>query len=172
MDIFTYHVVGKHGQILDSKQVVVPSRNYHVFSIRSTIEFLPSVNVFVFIFNQNRLLLAKTEVKIESKNFKLNGFVDIQMPVNRSLPNHNVLMTIKSNPLSVVGLTGVDQSVLLLKENKDLTVETVVDDLKHSRTLSDDLDDFEDYDVLHVSFKRILCLASLKFITILLHCRT
>lgn len=125
MDYFIYQVISR-GKLVDSNMVVVPTRTYHVFSIPATFELLPSAQLIVYYFDQEQIVSSKVEIKIKSSDVRLTNSVDLSLSTNQSEPSHFVNISVHTNPRSYVGLLGVDQSVLLLKENNDLTIDNAL----------------------------------------------
>ena len=52
------------------------------------------------------------------------------MSQNEVKPSSSVNISIKSKPLSYVGLLGVDQSVLLLRSGNDIDINTVTNEIQ------------------------------------------
>lgn len=125
MDYFIYQVISR-GKLVDSNMVVVPTRTYHVFSIPATFEILPSAQLIVYYFDQEQIVSSKVEIKIKSTDVRLANFVDLNLSTNQTEPSRFVNISVHSNPRSYVGLLGVDQSVLLLKDNNDLTIDNAL----------------------------------------------
>lgn len=52
------------------------------------------------------------------------------MSRNQAKPGENLDISVSTHPNSVVGLLGVDQSVLLLKKGNDIEASTIFDELE------------------------------------------
>lgn len=138
MDYFIYQVIGNDGQILDSRRVLVPQRDYHVFAFPLTYEHLPSAKVFVHYYEGNHMVFDKADIEIDTKRIHLNQNIDVKIAPNVAMPGQSVNISVTSNPSSFVALTGVDQSVLLLRKNDDFSVSNIVSELGkyHSKSYS------------------------------------
>lgn len=150
MDYFIYQVISR-GKLIDSNKVIVPSRTYHVFSIPATFELLPSAELIVHYFEELQIVSSKVKIEIKSDDVRLANFVDLNLSTNQTQPSFSVDITVHSNPRSYVGLLGVDQSVLLLKDDNDLTVEHALTEIKRfQETISfaeRQRNDFENFEV-------------------------
>lgn len=122
MDYFIYQVISR-GKVIDSSMIDVPTRTYHVFSISATFELLPSAQLIVYYFDQQQIVSSKVEIKIKTEDVRLANFVDLDLSTNETQPSRCVNITVHTNPKSYVGLLGVDQSVLLLKDDNDFTID-------------------------------------------------
>lgn len=119
MKNFTYQVVA-HGKIVHAGNVAVPDRTYHVIKFNATFAMAPRAKIIVYRFKDNDIIAANTEIQVDEQ---LNNFVKVKLSKNEAQPGNEIAIDIITNPSSYVGLFGVDQSVLLLKENKGITKE-------------------------------------------------
>lgn len=125
MEYFIYQVISG-GKLIDSNMIVVPTRTYHVFSIPASFELLPSAQLIVYYFEQQQIVSSKVKIEIKSANVRLANFVDLNLSTNQIEPSCSMNISVHSNPKSYIGLLGVDQSVLLLKDDNDLTIDHVL----------------------------------------------
>lgn len=119
MEQFTYQVISQ-GKLIYSESLAVPQRNYHVFSFKATFDLLPRAHLIVYYFREDDIVSAKIDIDIRGN---LNNFVKLKLSESQVKPGDNIRIDITTNPKSLVGLLGVDQSVLLLKKNNELSVE-------------------------------------------------
>lgn len=124
MTHFTYQIVSQ-GKLIYSDSVIVPERNYHVFDFLATFDLTPLAHVIVYYFNSDDLISTKIDIEIRDE---LENFVKLKLSDSNVAPGDAVNITVTSNPRSYVGLLGVDQSVLLLKKNADITVASAFDE--------------------------------------------
>lgn len=119
LDRFTYQVISQ-GKLIYSNSLEVPQRNYHVFSFLASFDLVPKAHLIVYYFKNDDIISTKIDIDIRDD---LNNFVKLKLSNARVKPGENVHIDIATKPNSIVGLLGVDQSVLLLKKNPDLSVE-------------------------------------------------
>lgn len=119
LDRFTYHLISQ-GRLVHSDSLMVPQRNYHVFHFMATFDLLPTAHLIVYYFKNDDIISAKIDIDIREH---LNNFIKLKLSETRVQPGENVNIDITTKPKSFVGLLGVDQSVLLLKKNNDLSIE-------------------------------------------------
>lgn len=129
MDYFITQVIGNDGQILDSKRVLVPQRDYHVFAFPLTYEHLPSAKVFVHYYEGHHMVFDQADIEVDTARIHLNQNIDVKIAPNVAMPGQSVNISVASSPSSFVALTGVDLSVLLLNKNDDFSVSNIVSDL-------------------------------------------
>lgn len=124
LEHFTYQVISQ-GRLIYSDSLDVPQRNYHVFQFLATFDLLPTVHLIVYYFKNNDIISAKVDIDIREN---LNNFIKLKLSQENVKPGETVNIDITTNPKSLVGLVGVDSSVLLLKKNNDLTIDDVWDE--------------------------------------------
>lgn len=150
MNYFIYQLISR-GKLIDSNTVVVPSRSYHVFSIPATFELLPSAQLIVYYFEQQQIVSSTVKIEIKSENVRLANFVDLNLSQNQIEPGCSLNISVHSNPKSYIGLLGVDQSVLLLKDDKDLTIDHALAEINrfHEKIAQSGYryNDFENFEV-------------------------
>lgn len=118
LEHFTYQVISQ-GRLIYSNSLDVPKRNYHVFGFLATFELLPTAHLIVYYFKNDDILSTKIDIDIREN---LNNFIKLKLSDSQVQPGDNVRIDITTQPKSYVGLLGVDQSVLLLKKNNDLSI--------------------------------------------------
>lgn len=125
MQNFTYQVVA-HGKIIYAGNVAVPDRTYHVIKFNATFAMVPRATLIAYRFKNGEILATRTEIKIDED---LNNFVKVKLSKTETQPGKSIAIDIITNPTSFVGLFGVDQSVLLLKENKGITKDEAMESM-------------------------------------------
>lgn len=116
---FAYQLIGQ-GKLFYAENVAVPDRKYHVFKFKATFDLVPMATLIVYFFKNGEIVATSLKIAI---NEDLNNFVKLKLSTTETQPGKDVSIDVVTNPASYVGLTGVDQSVLLLKKNEDLTKE-------------------------------------------------
>lgn len=115
---FTYQVVSQ-GKLIHSDSVEVPKQRNHVFQFLATFDLTPKAHLIVYYFKDDDIISSKVTIEMREE---LQNFVKLKLWPSRVAPGKVVNITVCSNPRSYIGLVGVDQSVLLLKTNPDITV--------------------------------------------------
>lgn len=119
LEHFTYQVIS-HGRLIYSESLDVPQRNYHVFHFMATFDSLPTAHLIVYYLKNDDIISTKVDIEIREN---LNNFIKLKLSKSNVKPGESVNIDITTNPKSHVCLAGVDQSVLLLKKNNDITIE-------------------------------------------------
>lgn len=119
LDSITYQVVS-HAKIIYSESLTVPHRGYHVFSFLATFDLMPRADLIVYYFKDDDIISAKLSIDMRGD---LSNFVKLKLSDTQVKPGDSVKIDILSNEGSYVGLLAIDQSVLLLKRNADLTID-------------------------------------------------
>lgn len=88
-------------------------------------------------------IIHEGEVVADSINFHVSGaidnFLNVTLSTKETEPGKEVEIQLMSKPNSLVGLKGIDQSVLLLKEDKDFTVDSLEKELNSWNHARDDM---------------------------------
>ena len=119
VDHFTYQIISL-GKVYYSDTVQVPDRKRYVLEFVPTFELAPKARVLAYHCKHDRIISAYTDINIANR---LRNYVKLKLSTQQATPGQNIDIDISSGAHSYVGLVGVDQSVLLLKQNDDLTVE-------------------------------------------------
>lgn len=116
MNWFVYHIIGR-GNILKSVRVDLPEpAKLHNFTITPDFYMAPHSNIYIFFVDDNgEFRYAEDSFSVE---VELRNQIEVTAP-EQVKPGDEVSLKIKTAPHSFVGLTAIDQSVLLLKENND-----------------------------------------------------
>lgn len=107
------------GRLIYSDSLNVPKRNYHVFQFLATFDLVPTAHLIVYYFKNDDIISTKIDIDIREN---LNNFIKLKLSEPTVKPGELVNIDIISKPKSYVALCGVDQSVLLLKKNNDITI--------------------------------------------------
>lgn len=134
---FTYQVIG-HGKVIYAGNVAVPERKYHVFKFKATFDLAPKATLIVYRFKNGEIIAAKTEIPIDDE---LNNFLKLKLSHTETQPGKDITIDIVTNNGSYVGLVGVDQSVLLLKKNADLSREEAFQEMSEYQERFHELND-------------------------------
>lgn len=124
MTYFTYQIVSQ-GKLIYSDSVEVPERKYHVFSFLATFNLTPRAHLIVYYFKNDDIISSKINIEIRDE---LQNFVKLKLSSPQVAPGDIVHINVSSNPRSYIGLMGIDQSVLLLKKNPDITVSSALNE--------------------------------------------
>lgn len=119
LEHFTYQVISQ-GRLIYSDSLNVPQRNYHVFHFLATFDLLPTAHLIVYYFKDDDIISAKIDIDIREN---LNNFIKLKLSEARVKPGDTINIAITTKPNSYIGLAGVDQSVLLLKKNNDISID-------------------------------------------------
>lgn len=119
LDSITYQIVSQ-ARLIYSESLAVPQRNYHVFSFLATFDVLPRADIIVYYFKDDDIISAKTTLHMRDN---LSNFVKLKLSAALVRPGAHVAIDVLSTQGSYVGLLAVDQSVLLLKRNADLSID-------------------------------------------------
>ncbi|XP_053399009.1 CD109 antigen-like isoform X3 [Mercenaria mercenaria] len=105
----------------------------NTFNIPIDSDMAPNARIIVYY------VRTDGEVVTDSISFDVDGAfqneVTIDFDKTKAQPGENVNVIVKADPMSVVNLLAVDQSVLLLKSGNDVTASEVIDELKSYDTI-------------------------------------
>ncbi|XP_054723322.1 CD109 antigen-like [Uloborus diversus] len=123
-----YEVLGR-GNILLANAIEIPNVKTYRFSIPVTYKMAPKARVVIFYVRQEN-----NEIVADAVNFDVSGVfrtpVTVSTNVKETKPGARVNVTVDTNPNALVGLLGIDQSVLLLKSGNDITHSDVITELE------------------------------------------
>lgn len=125
LDEVTYQVIA-HGKIIHAGTVNANNENQCYFLINATFEMVPKATIIVYLLKNDDIKVAQVDVTIDGE---LRNFVKIKLPKTEAQPGDNISIEVMTNPNSYVGVLGVDQSVLLLKQNDGLTRDGAIQEL-------------------------------------------
>ncbi|XP_050529257.1 CD109 antigen-like isoform X2 [Daktulosphaira vitifoliae] len=125
----SYQVLGR-GDVIVASTVQVPNSGQRTVVLRflATFAMAPTAHVIV------QYIKEGGEVVADAIDFELDGVLQnfINMDIGRveAEPDTPVDINFETQPNSFIGITGIDQSVLLLKSGNDITHENVLDELR------------------------------------------
>lgn len=128
-EALNYLLFGR-GKIRDSGRMVVsPTRKESTFEVLVPKEVAPEGKLIVYT-----VVKDTNEIVAESVKFQLTTELENDLKISLSKdtgqPGEKVKIYFDTMMDSLVALRGVDQSVLLLKEDKDITLETIEKEIK------------------------------------------
>ncbi|XP_070508211.1 CD109 antigen-like [Chironomus tepperi] len=97
------------------------------FDFQPTYSMTPSARIIAFYVTSDGEIVSASRVL--SFDNLLSNFVNIDLSKSDARPSSLLNISVKSKPLSYVGLLGVDQSVLLLKSGNDIDLGMVESEL-------------------------------------------
>lgn len=113
----SYDLIGRGDLLLSRKLELQNAQDKLSFRILLPPNASPQATLLVYVIHDG-------EVVADSVHFKVSGFLNNYLNVTMSKtdaePGDEVDIVVSSRPNSLVGLRGIDQSVLLLKEDKDI----------------------------------------------------
>ncbi|GBM39099.1 CD109 antigen [Araneus ventricosus] len=123
-----YEVLGR-GDIVLANAIAVPNVKTYRFSIPVTYKMAPKARVIVFYVRPEN-----NEIVADAVNFDVAGVfrtpVSVTTNIKETKPGAPVNVTVSTRPNALVGLLGIDQSVLLLKTGNDITKNDVITELE------------------------------------------
>ncbi|XP_037047883.1 CD109 antigen-like [Bradysia coprophila] len=125
LDYFTYQILGR-GDIIVTRTEMVPKTNYFVFSFMASFAMVPKAKLIVYYMKDAQIISDAIDIDFGEE---LHNFVKVDTSVDQAQPGQNIDITVSTRPGSFVGLLGVDQSVILLKDGNDLSKSEVLREL-------------------------------------------
>ncbi|KAG4078918.1 hypothetical protein HA402_005578 [Bradysia odoriphaga] len=125
LDYFTYQILGR-GDIIVTRTEPVPKTNYFVFSFLASFDMVPKAELIVYYLKGAQIISDTVDIEFGEE---LQNFVKVDTSVAQAQPGQNIDITVSTNAGSFVGLLGVDQSVILLKDGNDLSKPEVLREL-------------------------------------------
>lgn len=123
-----YEVLGR-GDIVQAGTVKIPNVTTYTFPLSVNYRMAPKARVVVYYVREEN-----NEIVADAVNFDVAGVfrtpVSIDTSVKETKPGGLVNVTVDTKPNALVGLLGVDQSVLLLKSGNDITRDEVITELE------------------------------------------
>ncbi|KAL7026588.1 hypothetical protein ACKWTF_005089 [Chironomus riparius] len=97
------------------------------FNFQPTFSMTPSAKIIAFYVTSDGEIIS--DYKFLNFDNLLPNFVNIDLSQSETRPSSLLNISVKSKPLSYVGLLGVDQSVLLLKSGNDIEQDMITNEL-------------------------------------------
>uniref|UniRef100_A0A646QE55 TEP1-F n=1 Tax=Hemiscolopendra marginata TaxID=943146 RepID=A0A646QE55_9MYRI len=127
-DPLILEIIGR-GKILHTKNIPGSKTNHQNIHFKLTPEMAPKVRVIVYY------TTPCGEVVADALDFGVEGIfktpVTISVNPNSTKPGSDIDVSVKTNPNAFIGLSAIDQSVLLLKKGNDITTKEVLTDLQN-----------------------------------------
>lgn len=144
---YTY-VIEARGKILDSKTIIpvyddsVGSEYKHRFTFTPNFNYAPKAQIIVYCVRDRMIVWRQVSVDLYDD---FNNFIDIDMSKDVAKPGDIVDINVKSNSNSYIGLLGIDQSVLILRDGNDLARTDILSELGmfHCRVKDKSYDEYE-----------------------------
>ncbi|XP_055637469.1 thioester-containing protein 1 allele R1-like [Toxorhynchites rutilus septentrionalis] len=127
------------GEMVTSGHMLVKSERKAVFRFRTAFEMLPTASVVVFVVHNDQLFSDVVEFKVQN----LNNYVNLTLSQTETEPGNPLMVGVRTKPGSMIGLLGIDKSVLLLGSGNDITKETLFDELQSFGSEIQDHDKFK-----------------------------
>ncbi|XP_035709663.1 CD109 antigen isoform X3 [Folsomia candida] len=126
-DTLYYELVGR-GDLLISRKVSLrnPSDRLN-FRVLAPINSAPKATLIIHIIHENEIIADAVEFNVGGS---LDNFLNITMTANQVEPGKDVEIVVGSRPNSLIGLRGIDQSVLILRQDKDINLATAERELE------------------------------------------
>ncbi|CAM1154108.1 Uncharacterised protein r2_g4230 [Pycnogonum litorale] len=120
---YVYEVVAR-GDIVISASIYPDYRSSHVFRIPLSSQMTPLVRIVVYFVRDDGEVVADG-LSLEVDEIFQNK-VSLSAGPSLVRPGENVRVSVATTPNSMVGLMGIDQSVLLLKTGNDISKSDVI----------------------------------------------
>jgi CD109 antigen len=124
----SYFVIGR-GTLLLSGQFRWKGKEYKTtFEFLANFQMVPTTTLLVYYIRRDGVIVSdRLKLTIEDD---LSSEISLELAPGKAQPGEEVKLTVKAAPKSYVALLGVDQSVLVLKDDNDLTQDKVISNLK------------------------------------------
>lgn len=150
MRYLSYQVLGR-GDIIVAKTLEIPNLMSHTFTFLASFAMVPKAQVIVHYVKGDEIISDHLQIDFDNdlQNYvsgcrskcvlflffgvQLQRFsnrqVTVELSTAEATPGQEVDITVISKPNSYIGLMGIDQSVLLLREGNDLNQIEVFNEL-------------------------------------------
>lgn len=116
------------GSLANSDSFSFSSTKRYVLKLTPTISMLPKADVVIYYISKRGDIISD-KVPVEFIDQFMNH-LDLKLSKEEDVgPGENVEISINTQPNAIVGLLGVDQSVLLVKRGNDLEKSAVFEEL-------------------------------------------
>ncbi|XP_015369821.1 PREDICTED: CD109 antigen-like isoform X2 [Diuraphis noxia] len=129
LQYITYQVLGR-GDVIVASTVQIPNAGQHTAVIRflATYAMAPTAHVIVqFVKDDGEVVADAIDVELDGV---LQNYINVDVSREEVEPDTSVDINFESKPNSYIGVTGIDQSVLLLKTGNDISHDNVLDELR------------------------------------------
>ncbi|XP_050425560.1 CD109 antigen-like isoform X2 [Adelges cooleyi] len=124
-----YQVLGR-GDVIVASTVQVPTAGQRTVVLRflATYAMAPTAHVIVqFVKDNGEVVADAIDIELDGV---LQNFINVDVSRDEAEPDTPVDINFEAKPNSYIGITGIDQSVLLLKSGNDITHNNVLDELR------------------------------------------
>ncbi|XP_037031199.1 CD109 antigen-like isoform X2 [Bradysia coprophila] len=125
LEYFTYQILGR-GDIIVTRTEPVPKTTHFVFNFLASFAMVPKAQLIVYYMKDGEIISDQIEIEFGEE---LHNFVKVDTSATQAKPGQNIDITVSTKAGSFVGLLGVDQSVILLKDGNDLSKSEVLSEL-------------------------------------------
>lgn len=128
LDTLYYVLVGR-GDILLSRKFTLraPSQQLN-FRLLAPANSAPQSTLIIYALYQEEVIADSVTLRVDGS---LDNFLNITMTAEEAQPGEEVNIIVGSRPNSLIGLRGIDQSVLILsKEDRDISLGMVERELE------------------------------------------
>jgi len=113
-----YQLLGR-GDLASSRVLSFPSTVLRTtFRVRVPPVASPQATLLVYIIHEDEVVADSIQFHVSGA---IDNFLNMSLSSQELEPGKEVEIQVTSKPNSLIGLKGIDQSVLLLKESKDFT---------------------------------------------------
>lgn len=122
MPSYTYVIIGRE-EILKTETItptfdVSENSEYkHRFAFIPNFDYTPKVRIIIYFIRNQRIV--STSVCIELKD-EFKNFITLDVAPSNAKPGQMVAINVASSPNALVGLLGIDKSMLILRSGNDL----------------------------------------------------
>ncbi|ODM93569.1 hypothetical protein Ocin01_13117 [Orchesella cincta] len=131
LDTLYYILIGR-GDVLLSRKFTLkaPSQQLN-FRILAPANSAPQATLIIYALHENEIIADSVNFRVDGS---LDNFLNVTMTKEEAQPGEEVNIVVGSRPNSLIGLRGIDQSVLILKEDKDISLGMVERELESWNT--------------------------------------
>nr|BAR45615.1 thioester-containing protein 4 [Scolopendra japonica] len=141
-DPLILEIIGR-GKILHTENIPGSKTNHQKISFKLLPEMAPKIRVIVYY------TTPCGEVVADAIDFGVEGIfktpVKVNVNPNSTKPGSEIDVSVQTNPNAFIGLSAIDQSVLLLKKGNDITTKEVLTDLQNYEIGDRSPFQFDDY---------------------------
>lgn len=127
LDTLYYVLIGR-GDILLSRKFTLRSPSQQLnFRLLAPANAAPQATLVIYALHQDEIIADSVNFRVDGS---LDNFLNITMTTEEAQPGETVNIVVGSRPNSLIGLRGIDQSVLIMKEDNDLNLNRVERELE------------------------------------------
>ncbi|XP_025405669.1 CD109 antigen-like isoform X2 [Sipha flava] len=129
LQYISYQVIGR-GDVIVASTVQIPNAGQRTAIVRflATYAMAPTARVIVqFIKDGGEVIADVVDIELDGV---LQNYIKMDVSRDEAEPDTPIDISFEAKPNSYIGITGIDQSVLLLKTGNDITHKNVLDELR------------------------------------------